>query len=149
MFAKYRKCVGIVVYNQAGKVLLCERNDIPNQWQFPQGGIEEGESVVEAGLRELREETSVVSVKNLTALEGKFRYDFPAKVGAKFGYVGQEVSWVFGEFAGNEDEINLHTASPEFDSWKWAEIDEALDKIVDFKFDVYKKAVDFFKSMKK
>ena len=46
-----------------------------------------------------------------------------------------------------DDEINLGTSYPEFSDWKWADIDEALDKIVDFKFDVYKKAVDFFKSI--
>jgi len=146
---KYRKCVGIVVCNNDKKVLLCERNDIPNQWQFPQGGIEKNETLLEAAYRELREETSIVSIKKFAVLEGPFRYDFPPLVKAKFKHVGQEVSWVFLEFVGSDDEINLDTDYPEFDDWKWADIDEALVNIVDFKSDVYKKAVDFFKSVVK
>jgi len=149
MSEKYRKCVGIVVCNKKRQVLLCERNDISGQWQFPQGGVEKAETLSEAARRELREETSIVSVKELAVLEGPFRYDFPVAVKTKFGRAGQEMSWVFFEFLGEEDEINLNTDNPEFDNWKWADVDVALDKIVEFKFDVYKKAVDFFKSMKR
>ena len=103
MLGKYRKCVGIVVCNKDKKDLLCERNDIPNQWQFPQGGVEKEESVLEAAYRELREETSVVSVEKLAILDGPYRYDFPPAVGAKFGNVGQEISWVFFDFDGKDE----------------------------------------------
>ena len=54
MNGNYRKCVGITVYKDH-KVLLCERRDLPGAWQFPQGGIEAGEGLIEAARRELKE----------------------------------------------------------------------------------------------
>ena len=80
----YRKNVGIVVCNRHKRVLWCERKDLPGQWQFPQGGIEDGETVLEAARRELREETSVVSAEPLAFIEKPLVYDFPAKIAEKF-----------------------------------------------------------------
>ncbi|MBP5399677.1 MAG: RNA pyrophosphohydrolase [Alphaproteobacteria bacterium] len=149
MSDKYRKCVGIVVYNNDKKVLLCERSDMRGQWQFPQGGIEKGESIIDAAYRELWEETSIVSVEKPKIFEKTFRYDFPFEVAKKFVYVGQEICWVFLEFVGKEDEINLVTDGQEFVAWKWADVNEALEKIVAFKHGVYEQAVEYFKRMVK
>ena len=120
----YRQCAGIILFNRNKQVLLCARNDKRGYcWQFPQGGIDEGESPAAAALRELNEETSVTSaVSN-----------------------GQNVYWNLLYFYGNDSEINLNTAEPEFKSWRWANIDEAVAEIVAFKRAVYKKAVQQLK----
>lgn len=141
----YRKNVGIVVYNAHKRVLWCERNDLPEQWQFPQGGIDEGESILEAAGRELKEETSVTSVEPVAFIETPLLYDFPAEIAKKFKKRGQAMNWVLFRFHGTDDEINLKTPEPEFKNWKWVDIDEALEKIVQFKKDVYQKMVKKFK----
>ena len=72
----YRRNAGIVVFNPEHRVLVCQRADIQTAWQFPQGGIEKGESVKEAALRELREETSLTNVKHIISLATPARYNF-------------------------------------------------------------------------
>lgn len=141
----YRKNVGIVVCNRHKRVLWCERKDLPGQWQFPQGGIEDGETVLEAARRELREETSVVSAEPLAFIEKPLIYDFPAKIAEKFKKRGQAMNWVLFRFCGEDGEINLNTAEPEFINWKWVDIDQTPDKVVQFKKEVYQKMVAEFK----
>lgn len=141
----YRKNVGIVIYNAHKKVLWCERKDLSGQWQFPQGGIDEGESVLEAAKRELREETSVTSVEPVAFIEKPLVYDFPAEIAEKFKKRGQAMNWVLFKFYGEDSEINLKTPEPEFINWKWVNIDETPENIVQFKKDVYQKMVKEFK----
>lgn len=151
--AFFRKCAGIVVFNADKKVLLCARNDSRSeQWQFPQGGIMKKEGLLDAALRELKEETSISSVKPVKTLDTGFRYEFPRSVKTKFqrrgiDTVGQEMYWSLLYFYGDEKEINLKTKQPEFKAWEWVEIDQALLRIVYFKKDVYQKAVEIFKPL--
>lgn len=145
----YRKCVGIIVARKDNKVLLCERNDLPGQWQFPQGGIETGESIAAAGRRELEEETSLVSVVEIAELDTPLRYDFPPQIqqNNKWEYAGQDMFWVLFRFTGTAGELNLQTADPEFRNFRWTDIDDAPKNIVEFKRNVYIKAVEFFKPL--
>lgn len=144
----YRKCAGIIVFNKEKKVLICARNDARGyNWQFPQGGIEANENPDEAALRELKEETSVVSVKIIKTLTEATRYDFPEEVlkkanGIGKNYAGQDVYWSLCYFLGTDEEINLNTNNPEFKAFAWVEPDEAVNRIIDFKKDVYKTAIE-------
>ena len=113
MMQNYRKCAGVILFNDSGKVLMCARADQKGfQWQFPQGGIENEESVQDAAARELFEETSVKSVKFLLALSSPISYVYPRiihKAMAKEGrnYVGQRMYWTLAYFYGNDDEIKF------------------------------------------
>lgn len=144
----YRRCVGTVVFCK-GKVLLCERLDTPGAWQFPQGGAEPGEDTETTARRELREETSIISVKTEAVIDTPLRYDFPPEVKkkSKWQYAGQEMRWVLFRFCGDDKEINLATENPEFSRYAWEDIDEAVKRIVDFKKNVYTEAVKIFKPL--
>ncbi len=141
----YRKNVGVVVFNGEGKVLLCARNDqVEDSWQFPQGGIEEGESIEAAAERELYEETGIKLIKSVAQMPNSLRYDFPADF--KLPFKGQEQDWVLFYFTGSNEEINfkVNPQEIEFRNYRWDDIKVAPDLIVDFKKDVYRKVVDFF-----
>ena len=141
----YRLNAGIVVFNKQHKVLLCKRNDVADSWQFPQGGIDEGETPKEAAFRELKEETSLTEVTWVTTLTEPARYRFTPEIIAyiqKRGYhnVGQDMYWSLFYFDGDDREINLNTAQPEFDEFCWTTLDRAYDLVVDFKKPAYQKA---------
>lgn len=146
----YRKNVGIVVFRQDGKVLLCERiEDYPKRWQFPQGGIDDGEDVLQAALRELEEETSIVSVKHVYSLPYSLKYDFPDGVKAKLrergiNNDGQEQYWCLFFFCGNDIEININTCNPEFRTFEWVDLSVSSHKVVDFKREIYETVVKEF-----
>ncbi|MBR1904667.1 MAG: NUDIX domain-containing protein, partial [Alphaproteobacteria bacterium] len=80
MTETYRLNAGVVVFNRKRQVLLCRRSDEKDAWQFPQGGIEKGETPAAAALRELEEETSICSVKLVKTLSESVKYSFPPDV---------------------------------------------------------------------
>lgn len=144
----YRKNVGIVVAKN-GKVLMCARADQKDyQWQFPQGGIEAEEDIVNAARRELSEETGITSIKFRQQMPETLRYDFPKgdKVHCFGSYIGQEQTWVLFEFGGDDSEINFQTNPDEieFKAFEWVDISEAPKRIVAFKKQVYQKVADYF-----
>ena len=150
--ADYRLNAGIVVFNKQGKVLLCQRKDFPDAWQFPQGGIDEGETAAEAARRELKEETSLEGLKLIKTLEFGVRYDFPGKIAKKLTYnkkqySGQEMYWSLFFFDGEDSDINLATAEPEFSAFKWVDFDNACKQIVEFKKQAYLTAKTEFSAL--
>ena len=137
-----RRGVGIVLLNKENKVLVAKRIDNPkNFWQMPQGGIDEGEDFYHAALRELKEETSIISVKLIKEIENKFTYILPDHlIGIiwKGKFKGQKQKWFVMRFIGDELEINIKTKHPEFLDWKWVDLKDLAKIAVNFKLDVYK-----------
>ena len=156
MKEEYRKLplrsgVGIIVLNKENKIFVAKRIDNPkNFWQMPQGGINEGEDFYSAALRELKEETSIVSVKLIKEIEGSFTYILPDHlIGIiwKGKFKGQKQRWFIMRFIGNETEINIKTNKPEFLDWKWINIDNLTDEVVKFKLHVYKEIKEEIKKV--
>ena len=138
----YRNGVGIVVLNNKNRIFVAKRIDNPkNFWQMPQGGVDKGEDYYDAALRELKEETSIISVKLIQEIDKKFTYILPDHlIGIiwKGKFKGQTQKWFVMRFIGNESEININTKHPEFLDWKWIDLDDLTKIAVNFKFDVYK-----------
>ena len=138
-----RNGVGIVVLNSENKIFVAKRIDNPkNFWQMPQGGVDKNENYYEAALRELKEETSIVSVKLIKEIEKKITYILPDNlVGIiwKGKFKGQKQKWFVMRFIGNDLEINIKTKHPEFLDWKWISIEDLPKIAVNFKLNVYKK----------
>jgi putative (di)nucleoside polyphosphate hydrolase len=137
-----RKGVGIVLLNNENKVFVAKRIDNPkNFWQMPQGGVGKSENYYEAALRELKEETSVVSVKLIQEIDKKLTYILPNHlIGIiwKGRFKGQTQKWFVMRFFGDESEINISTKKPEFLDWKWIDLEDLTKIAVNFKLDVYK-----------
>ena len=137
-----RRGVGIVLLNKENKVLVAKRIDNPkNFWQMPQGGVDEGEDFYHAALRELKEETSIISVKLIKEIENKFTYILPDHlIGIiwKGKFKGQKQKWFVMRFIGDELEINIKTKHPEFLDWKWVDLEDLTKIAVNFKLNVYK-----------
>ena len=148
MKEKYKKLplrsgVGIVLLNKENKVFVAKRIDNPkNFWQMPQGGIDKGEDLYAAALRELKEETSITSIKLIKEIEGNFTYILPDNlIGIiwKGKFRGQKQKWFIMRFTGDKSEINIKTKHPEFLDWKWIDLKNLSEIAVPFKLEVYKK----------
>ena len=138
-----RKGVGVALLNNNNQIFVAKRIDNPNDfWQMPQGGIDIGEKPLEAAFRELKEETSIKSVKLIRELNYEITYHLPDNLLGiiwKGKFRGQTQKWFIMRFLGNNNEIDLKTKHPEFLEWKWIEIENITDKVVDFKLHVYEK----------
>ncbi len=143
----FRPNVGIVITNRLGQVLWARRVGGHDAWQFPQGGINDGESPEEALYRELYEEVGLQAehVKILGRTKGWLRYRLPRRLrrhNSTPGFVGQKQKWFLLELLGNEAAVDVACGpKPEFDDWRWVSFWFPLNQVVDFKRDVYRKAL--------
>ena len=154
----YRLCVGLAVFNREGLVFLGRRGsgpetgNRPQAWQMPQGGIDPGETPIEAARRELYEETSIRSVSLLGEAQEWYCYDLPAPLAGqawKGRYKGQNQRWFAFRFEGEETEIDVRRPGggrhkPEFGAWRWERLERVPKLIVPFKRDVYEKVATAF-----
>jgi len=145
----YRPNVAIIVlsaeYPNKKDVFIAERTDINNSWQFPQGGIDEGESAEEALFRELEEEIGTCDVTIISEYPEWISYDFPLHVAKKMKpYAGQTQRYYLVQL--NEGaRINLDTEIPEFSDHKFVDFSDLSDYIAHFKRPVYEKVLSYFK----
>ena len=142
--------VGIIVLNIKNQVFVGKRKDNPvNKWQMPQGGVDKGEDLSAAMYRELKEETSIEKIKILKEVDNWLEYELPKNlVGIiwKGKYRGQKQKWFIVRYLGNNSEVNINTKNAEFIEWKWLNINELTEVVVDFKKNVYIKLVSELKS---
>ena len=142
----FRLNVGIIICNPFGKLLWTKRIG-KNAWQFPQGGIKPGESLEEALYRELQEETglSAVDVTMLQRTRGWLRYRLPERFvrrGPGPPCIGQKQKWFLLSLDSDDSRIQPGRAvQPEFDDWRWIDYWEPVERVVQFKRDVYRRAL--------
>ncbi len=146
----YRPGAGVVLVNADGLIWAGERIDCPEAWQMPQGGIDKGETPLEAAIRELEEETGLPrdAAEVIALTPDWIYYDLPDDlVGkmwkGKFG--GQRQIWALARFTGRDDQVNIVTEHPEFARWDWMRANDLLDKIVPFKRDLYRQVLSAFR----
>ena len=143
----YRPNVAAILRRVDGKILVAERARFKGAWQFPQGGVDDGETAEQALFREVEEEIGVR--RDLITIEqqrGGYRYAFP-KGRLKYGlYGGQEQTYFLCRFLGEDTDIDLDTHNREFGRWKWIMPAEfQLDWLPRFKQRVYQAVLrDFF-----
>ncbi len=151
----YRPNAGLMLVNAAGNVFVGKRLDTEGHaWQMPQGGIDKGEDPEAAALRELEEETGIAAglVEIMAVSKGWITYDFPPEVAAKLWknragrprFRGQKQRWFLMRFKGVDADVNIATAHPEFEDWKWMPPAALPAHIVPFKRGIYEQVLAEF-----
>jgi putative (di)nucleoside polyphosphate hydrolase len=142
----FRPNVAIVIANHRNQVFWGKRIR-EHSWQFPQGGINPGESPEAAMYRELHEEVGLrpEHVAILGRTRDWLRYEVPTswvKREWRGNYRGQKQIWYLLRLVGRDADLNLRAdTKPEFDAWRWADYWVDLDGVIEFKRDVYKTAL--------
>jgi putative (di)nucleoside polyphosphate hydrolase len=143
----FRPNVGIMLANDRGQLLWARRVGGRDAWQFPQGGINAGESPEEALYRELEEEVGLAPdhVELVAATRGWLRYRLPKRF-IRWGQdplcVGQKQRWFLLRMLADDSAVRLdHNGKPEFDHWQWVSYWYPLDQVVAFKREVYRRAM--------
>ena len=143
----FRSNVGMIIANGRGDVLWAKRTQQGDSWQFPQGGIDHGESPKEALFRELYEEVGLKEsqVKVVAQTRSWLRYRIPnhlVRKRQKPRCIGQKQKWFLLELQCSEDDIRFDCGDrPEFTEWRWVSYWYPLNQVVDFKKEVYRKAM--------
>ena len=142
----FRPNVGIILLNRKNQVFWGKRIRT-HSWQFPQGGIDRGESPEQAMFRELHEEIGLHPhhVRIVARTRDWLRYEVPDRFirrDARGFYKGQKQIWYLLQMLGQDWDLNLRaTSHPEFDAWRWNDYWVPLDVVVEFKRGVYEMAL--------
>lgn len=151
----YRPCVGVMLVNADGRAFVGRRidNREGDWWQMPQGGVDEGEDLKEAALRELHEETGVTpdKVTILRKMDEDIAYDLPEELQGKLWggrYRGQRQTWYLARFTGEDSDIDLNAHEhPEFCEWQWLDPEQLPEMIIPFKKRVYRSVLEAFRDL--
>ena len=141
--SNYRLNVGLIIVNNYGKVLICKRKN-SNQWQFPQGGIDKGESPIEAAKREVFEEVGIKpsKIKVLGKIKDWVKYEIPKELAKKSfkkkGIVGQKQKWFIFKIKSEACISFVNDPDNEFDDFAWVSYWRPIALIVSFKKEVYR-----------
>lgn len=146
----YRPNVAAVIvssdYPAVKEIFIAERSDLDGVWQFPQGGIDEGESSEEALFRELKEEIGTNKVEIVIEYPEWIAYDFPPHVAAKMApFAGQKQRYYLVRLKRGAV-INLETKHPEFKRYRFVGIDDLMGQIAHFKKPVYEQVISHFRA---
>ena len=145
----YRNGVGIMIFNDQKKIFVGKRIDNQEAWQMPQGGVDRDEDFETAAKRELFEETGIQSIRIVQSSKQEFIYDLPNHLLGKIWkgkYKGQKQKWFLMKFLGPDSEININQKNPEFNEWKWVDLDELPRLIVPFKKKLYESIIKEFRT---
>lgn len=146
----YRPCAGVMLLNGQGEVFVGQRLDsVLEAWQMPQGGIDPGETPLDAAIRELGEEAGIAPelVELIAEAPEELTYDLPDDLIGKVWkgkWRGQRQRWFLFRFTGSDADVNIETAEPEFRAWRWVAPAELPALIVPFKRDLYGQLLDIF-----
>ena len=142
----FRANVGAVILNADGLVLALERKKIPGSWQFPQGGLDEGEEPLAAVKREILEETGIEEshLELLATVPRWLAYELPEELRSQKIGRGQVQKWFLFRFTGPDEAITMGNGK-EFRAWEWTSMHELLPRVVSFKQSVYRELVEYFK----
>lgn len=144
----YRPCVGIMLLNNENKIFVAKRIDTKVEaWQMPQGGIDDGEDPRDTAFREMEEEIGTKNATIIAENDNWLSYDLPDHLIGKVWkgkYRGQNMKWYLMRYQGQDSDINIDTAHPEFSEWMWMNMDQLIDSIVDFKRPLYRELVTLF-----
>ena len=149
MKKRYRPNVAAIIlsarYPEKVEFFIAQRSDVADSWQFPQGGIDKGESPKEALFRELKEEIGTDEVEIIAEYPEWVSYDFPKTIAKKmYPYDGQRQKYFLVRLKPTA-KINIETKEPEFSSYKFVPLKELFHYVTFFKRPVYKKVLDYFK----
>jgi len=147
----------VVIFNPEGKVWLGRRAGEKTKyvWQFPQGGVDPGEDIEYAAIREMEEETgiSVQHVSLLGSIDRELFYTYPADVAKNprtRKWRGQRQNWFALRFSGKDSDVNIAATRPqEFSDWRWGELSETTNLIIPFKRTVYEELAKEFERFAK
>ena len=147
----YRPCVGIMLINSVNQIFVGQRFDNHGDaWQMPQGGIDAGETPIEAGFREMYEEIGTNKAKLLCEHPDWLSYNIPEGLANQLWdgkYRGQTQKWLAFRYMGDDADINIATEQPEFCEWRWSTVDSLHQLAVPFKRPVYSKIIADFKDI--
>jgi putative (di)nucleoside polyphosphate hydrolase len=149
---RFRPNVAALMVRPQGQLLICERTTVPGAWQFPQGGVDAGESLEDALYREVREEIGLLPKHyQIADRRDGYRYLYPEEVRGKkvrkHGFHGQAQTYFLCRLAPDAPEVDVRQKPPEFCAYRWIEpVEFDLDWLPIFKRDVYRQVMrDFFK----